>query len=218
MCERGGRLWLLVSVAALASAAGVARAFPVDARVQAVIDRSKRTQQTYALYDWEKVSRPGQPVAEHWSAEFNQGPQHRVETPEVRAVANCETGAGSSLLVALGRTESSPDMARTACGISTRAPFTDETWLGEVETPFGKADRIQLTDAQLIRTYDVTRDGVIVRTVFQALGPGRPEVLSSHAVAVLPEVPAGNLFDDASLQKSFVPEAYKVAPGPESLR
>lgn len=198
----------------LAAQAGAAQAFQMDARAQAVIDRSKGTRETYALYDWETVSRPGQPVAQHWSAEFNEGALHRVETPEVRAVANCETGAGSSLLVALDRRDSAPDMARTACGISTKTALVDQKWLGEVDTPFGRADRIQLTDAQLIRTYDVTKQGVIVRSEFHLRGPGEPEVLSSRAVAVLPELPAGGLFDDASLEQSFVPDAYKAAPKP----
>jgi hypothetical protein len=204
----------VLAAAALTMQAGAVQAYEVDAQTQAVIDRSKTTQQTYALYEWERVIRPGGPPAENWSAEFNRGPLHRVETPEVRAVANCETGAGTQLMVSLDRKDSSDEMAKVACGISTRAALLDGRWLGEVDTPFGKADRIQLTDAQLIRSYDVTKTGVIVRSEFHARGPGEPLVLASHAVAVLPDVPTGNLFDDASLEQSFVPDTYKTAPKP----
>lgn len=214
MPRLGGLTRLLLAAGILAVQAGAAHAFEVDAQTQAVIDRTKAARQTYALYEWGRHNRPGEPPVEQWSAEFNQGAVHRVETPEVRVVANCETGAGVVLLVPLGRRDAEPDVGKVACGISTRADLLDGKWLGEVDTAFGKADRIQLTDAELIRTYDVTKAGVIVRTEFHARGPGEPEVVASHAVAVLPELPPGALFDDASLDQSFVSDAYKTAPKP----
>jgi hypothetical protein len=208
------KLGVLIAAGASLLLAGAAQAYEVDPRVQAVIDRSKAARQTYALYVWGRTTHPGAPPVEQWSAELNQGAFHRVETPQVRVVANCETGAGVVFMIATATREASPDTGKTACGISTRAALLDGAWLGEVDTPFGKADRIQLTDAELVRTYDVTKAGVIVRTEFHARGPGEPEVVSSHAVAVLPEIPAGAVFDDALLEQSFVPAAYKAAPKP----
>jgi hypothetical protein len=203
-----------LAAALLSALAGAAQAYAVDAQAQAVIDRSKAARQTYALYEWTRISRPGEQPVEQWSAEFNHGGRHRVEIPQIRVIADCDTGAGVVFTVPLQRREPSPDTAKVACGISTEAELLAGKWLGEVDTPFGVADRIQLTDAQLVRTYDVIKSGVIVHTEFHARGPGEPEVLSSRAVAVLPELPAGDLFSDASLDRSFVPEAYKTAPKP----
>jgi hypothetical protein len=52
--------------------------------VAAVVDRTKSTRATYAIYTWIRISRLGQPPHEEWSAEFNSGALHRVETPRDR--------------------------------------------------------------------------------------------------------------------------------------
>lgn len=204
----------IAAAAVLFAVAGAAHAGEVDPKAQAVIARSKAARQTYALYEWGRVVAPNGEVRETWSAEFNRGRLHRVEVPIVRLIADCDGESGTYYQVNDGKTVQSPDVAKTACGISTTAPFVDGKWLSEVDTPFGKADRIELTDDELVRTYDVTRSGVIVATVFHARTTGMPEVLRSRAVAVLPQLPAEDMFDEASLAKSYVPDAYKTAPKP----
>ena len=62
------------------------------AKVEAIIARSKLTRATYAVYAWNKMQHPEQPAVEEWSAEFNSGSLHRVETPRDRVIADCAAG------------------------------------------------------------------------------------------------------------------------------
>lgn len=128
----------------------------VDApKVQAVIERSKKVRTTYAVYQWQRITLEGAPVREEWAAEFNSGNLHRVETVPGRAVANCETMTGSYLSLARQTVATGPRYADGACGIATWRPLVGQTWLGVVQTPFGKADRVRLVDSDYIRTYDI---------------------------------------------------------------
>jgi hypothetical protein len=184
---------------------------PTD-RVQQVIERSKTTRKTYALYMWMRIEHPGMTPVDEWSAEFNAGALHRVETPRDRLIADCARMTGTHRFLPTGKTRSGSDIALTACGISTRAPFHETEWLGTVDTRFGKADRVRVTDAELVRTYDVSRDGVILRTVFEENSPTRTFVLLAEATAVLDKLPDAGMFDEQSLDKSFVPERFTRPP------
>lgn len=179
------------------------------AEFEDVVARTKTTQATYALYNWYRLTK-GSEVSEEWAAEFNFGDMHRVETPRDRIVANCKFGIGTWYSLVTGETVTSTDIAKTACGISTRAAFTSTAWKGAFSSPFGKVDRIQVTDAQVVRNYDVTLDGVIVVTKFQNLD-GTP-ALDTLGATIIHELPAGRMFEPSSLQQSFVPERYKIAP------
>lgn len=82
-----------------------------------------------------------------------------------------------------------------------------------VKTPFGTADRVALTDKDDVRTYDISPSGVIVRSTYVQNSPQAPLGLSSEAVSVLAELPAPDMFDKASLTRSYVPDRFKAAPG-----
>ena len=127
-------------------------------------------------------------------------------------VANCETMTGSYLSSATHAVTSGPRYADAACGIDMARPLVDQSWLGVVNTPFGKADRVRLADSEFIRTYDIDDSGVIVRAVYRKNAPGNPLLLVQVAVALSSTLPPGQLFDEASLQSSFVPEKYKNPP------
>lgn len=185
----------------------------LPAKVQEVIDRTKTTHVTYALYNWNRMAGPNG-MQEEWSAEFHSGDLHRVETPRDRVVANCQANTGSGLSLATGKTVSGAEWARSACGINTNRQFLDAEWLGVFPTRFGNADRIRLTDKDNIRTYNVRDDGVIVSTVYARNSPQMQVVLVSYGVEIKPELPEKDIFSEASLLKGAVPERYRVAPAP----
>lgn len=180
-------------------------------KVKAAVDRSKTTQATYAAYYWTELSHDGQPTQE-WAAEFHAGDKHRVETPRDRVIADCRAQTGSALSLVTGKTVEGPSVARVACGINTNKAFTAVEWKGVVRTPYGEADRVVLTDKDNIRTYDISPAGVIVRTTFTKNSPEAPVELSSEAVGVLSELPSLDIFDQASLARSYVPDHFKTIP------
>jgi hypothetical protein len=167
---------------------------------------------TYSLYLWNWVTPPGEPPSEGWSAEFHSGELHRVETPRDRLVANCRTGTGFAYSIESGRILEGEWIARTACGIDTNTTFAAAEWKGLVQTPFGPADRIRIVTSELIRRYDVSPGGVLLGTTFYDNSPGETERLVNWAVAVENRLPARDMFDKASLDRSFVPERYKRSP------
>lgn len=182
-------------------------------QVKAVVDRTKATTATYALYSWNEMNTDGQPV-EEWAAEFHSGDKHRVETPRDRVIADCKAQTGVALNLATNEIVEGPVVAKGACGISTARPFTAAEWLGSTRTPFGSADRVRLEDKDNVRTYEISQTGVILRATYADNTADRPLRLSSEAVAVLAELPEPDIFDRASLHRSVVPDRFKTAPKP----
>ena len=86
------------------------------AKVEAIIARSKLTRATYAVYFWNKMQHPDQPVVEEWSAEFNADSLHRVETPRDRVIADCAVQKGMHLSLPTGNIVTGPQVAAEACG------------------------------------------------------------------------------------------------------
>ena len=96
--------WFVAAATVLAAFSAPAMAeTPGDtAKVAAIIARTKLTRTTYAAYFWNRIERAGQAPVEEWSAEFNAGPRHRVETPRDRVVADCAAQSGSAWSIARG--------------------------------------------------------------------------------------------------------------------
>lgn len=178
----------------------------------AVLERTKTTKATYALYSWNKITPVDQPPSEEWSAEFNDGPSHRVETPRDRLIANCVEMSGSYYSLTSGKTVSGPAVAGAACGINTDKPMISIRYIGHVADPDGDAERVEVVDADNIRTYDVTSDGILVRTIYALNTPAKPIVLDVESAAVLRSLPQEGIFEPASLSSSVVPDQYKKAP------
>lgn len=183
------------------------------ARVETIIARSKLTQTTYAVYFWSRIQRPGEKAVEEWSAEFHSGSLHRVETPRDRLIADCAARTGVYLSLTTGKLITGPQVAGVACGISTNQKFLALESLGRIKTHFADADRVRVTDSELVRTYDISDDGIILRTIFETNEAKRQVVLENEAVEIARSLPESNMFDEASLSTSFVPEKFKVAPG-----
>lgn len=200
-------------ISALAAAGLSACSAPSeDPRVAEVVARTRTTKATYALYSWNRITKPGEAPVGEWSAEFHAGVLHRVETPRDRLVADCAAGKGWRLSVASGEVEEGPQYARSACGIDANFDVRSSAWVAHVATPFGRADRVRFTDRTYIRTYDISADGVILKSSYLANRADRAPVIVSEAVAVSKELPEAQIFDPASLRRSVVPERYLTAP------
>ena len=185
-------------------------------KAEAIISRSKLTRETYSVYSWNRIQPPGQKAVEEWSAEFNSGSLHRVETPRDRLIADCAAHTGTYLSLVTGNVITGPQVAGVACGINTNRQFLSVEALGRVKTRFADADRVRVADTENVRTYDISDDGIILRTIFETNDAKRSTVLDVEAVAVTHSIPGPNMFDEASLASSFVPDRFKVAP--KSLR
>ena len=175
----------------------------------AILNRTKTTAATYALYSWNKITPVDKLSFEEWSAEFNDGPLHRVETPRDRVVANCVERSGFYYSPTTGKTFSGPAVAGSACGINTDKPIISIRYIGRVVDPGGAADRVEVVDADNIRTYDVTSDGILIRTIYALNSAKKPIVLDVETAAIIRALPQQDIFDAASLRLSVVPDEYK---------
>jgi len=194
----------------LASAAASATPQMNDDRAEQLIAKSRTTSVTYSLYNWNVIARPNQPSKEEWAAEFNEGSQHRVETPRARIIADCAALKGTYLDLESGRTISNSQVARIACGISSSKPILSAKWLERINSRFGSLDRIKVTDDSVIRTYDIADNGVLVNATISDLD-GTLQ-LKNWAVDLVPSLPETGIFSEASLARSVVPEKYKQRP------
>lgn len=199
---------LLLAVAASVSA--TAPPTLVDPRVTAITARTRESRATYALYNWTRITRPGRDPIEEWAAEFNRGAMHRVETPRDRIVADCAAMTATYYNVLTGEESTGSDIAKTACGIDSTLPNVRSTWLGRSETQFGPADRILIERSDGIRTYAVADNGAIIAE--SITNPAGVRILTNAAVAVLPTLPADDIFSTDSLQSSVVPDEFKAKP------
>lgn len=202
---------LVLSVPALAAPAPA----PDDtARAKAVITRTKTARATYAIYTWTVIRLKGADPVEEWSAEFNSGKLHRVETPRDRVVADCQRKTGAHRSLADGTTRFDGPIANTACGIAYDDAIRQVAWLGKHPSPWGEVDRVRLWGAGLIRTYDVTKAGVIVSSTFAPEDNPGKAMLEMRTVALEKRLPGGKIFTRASLARSVVPVKFTLPPQP----
>lgn len=210
------RRWVLPAALVLTAPALAAPPAAPDTSAQAwaVIKRSKTAKTTYAVYTWNVIRLKGADPVEEWAAEFNSGNLHRVETPRDRVVADCARmdGAHRSLIDETVKTGSR--VANSACGIFHDDSIRQVAWLGAFPSPWGEVDRVRLTGAGLIRTYDVTKAGVIVASLFANEDKPDKPVLEQRTVALEKRLPAGKIFNRASLAKSAVPPKFTLPPQP----
>lgn len=208
------RCWALAAALVLSAPAAAAPAPDDTAQAKAVITRSKTTRATYAVYTWMIVRLKGAEPVEEWSAEFNSGKLHRVETPRDRVVADCQRKTGAHRSLADGTTKTGQTIANTACGIAYDDAIRQIAWLGKFPSPWGEVDRVRLWGAGLIRTYDVTKAGVIVSSTFAPEDNPGKAMLEMRTVALEKRLPKGAIFTRASLARSVVPVKFTLPPQP----
>jgi hypothetical protein len=200
----------LLLAATLAQAAPPPAADPSIERALPVLERTKTTRATYALYSWAWVEDADGGNRDGWLAEFHRGGLHRVETPDVRVVADCDAQTGTAVDVRSGERSTGRHFALIACGINTARPMREATWLGSGPSRFGPVDRLRIVDDEEERFYAVDRDGILVGAEIHT--PGGGWCLQSEPLAVERSLPEGDLFSVVSLDRSFVPEHFRRAP------
>ena len=184
-------------------------------KVKEVVDRTKVSPAIYSNYGITTVVLDDGTTKTDWGAEFNDGiHRHRVEVSLARLVADCQAMTGSMISLVRNESHSGPSVAQAACGIDTSSNITDSAYLGVMQTPWGRADRVRLTVGEVARVYDVNKDGVIVSEAWYKGASDAKVILKNTVIAVLPTVPSHDMYDEASLQKSFTPDQYKAAPKP----
>ena len=198
-----------LGIAALSIGACSQAAEPIDDEVLALIERTRTTTETYSLFTWNWITEPDQAARQEWSAEFNDGPLHRVETPRMRIVANCAQHTGSYLDVSTGERGSGPRVAGAACGIQANAAMLAARITAHVTGRFGPTTQIEVRDPDYVRTYEVAENGALVgATISDASGRLH---LKAAALALTDNVPEG-IFTEKSLSVSAVPESYRRSP------
>lgn len=184
----------------------------IDARALAVFERTKTTTATYALYSWNWVQDPEGNIRSEWAAEFHDGALHRVETPAARLVANCLTGDGTIYDVASGDRWSEEWVAKAACGINSNIELRALEWVGQADSRFGPLETIRLIDAVNTRYYVVDTKGVLIASEYFSRHDHVANCLQSEPLAVESRLPRDDLFTEASLEHSAVPEKFRQAP------
>jgi hypothetical protein len=186
-----------------------AHAGDIPQNVRAVLEKTRKTRATYSLYTWNRLGEKNIYDIEEGSAEFHSGDLHRVETPRERIVANCEEMTGELFSVISDKTVEGSKVAGAACGINANADILAAELLGTVQTHFGKAQRVRITDANHVREYDVSKDGVLLRTTYRENRPGGALLVLSEVVKFERSVPDKTMFDKASLSKSYLTEYFE---------
>lgn len=200
----------LLLLTAFAQATAAPAAGDEAARALAVLERTKTTRATYALYLWAWMEDADGGLRDEWAAEFHSGARHRVETPDVRIVADCDAQTGTALVVASGERITGRQVSQVACGINTVQPILEAAALGSLASRFGAVDRLRIVDADAERFYAVDRDGILVGAeIYRLRGRG---CLQNEPLAVERTLPDGDLFSEESLERSFVAERYRRAP------
>lgn len=205
----GNRVRALVSllfVAAVAGGGEGAAAGEVSPEAESVLRSTKTTTATYSLYIWNRITKPQEVPVEEGAVEFHAGDLHRVETPRDRLIADCRKMTGTYLSVETGKLIEGPQVAHATCGINTNSEILSAEVEGEVRTRLGKAKRIRITDAQNIRVYDVSEDGVLLRSTYQENRPNGAVLIVAEGVRLDKSVPDPAMFDRASLERSYFPE------------
>ena len=199
-----GSLVGFLTASAVAGAAADNQTRAID-----VLERTRTTQATYVVYTKDYVTIPGEEPFEGWSAEFHSGDLHRVDSSAARLIANCRERTGWGIQLKTGERFEGSRVANAACGINSNFELASAEWLGVIETPFGVADRVRVTDEHNVRTYDVLKNGAILRAVYAAKDGSQNVQVRQETLAVSDEVANLRVFDPATLDQSFVPDKYK---------
>lgn len=176
-----------------------------NAAALAVLERTKTASATYTIHIWNRVTNPNEPAFEEASAEFHKGELHRIETPRDRVVADCRAQTGAHLSVETGEITEGPRIAAFACGINTNFPMLSIELLPDVETKFGVAQRVRVTDKQNIREYSILENGALAKTTYTENRPDGQVLIVAEAILLDDRVPENMMFDKASLERRYLP-------------
>jgi hypothetical protein len=199
-------LALAVAASALVNSPTTAHSVAAS-EVNSIIKRTQTTQATYGLVSTNEIRRDDRTIHE-FAAEYNQGDLHRVETPRDRIVSNCRTGWSAHLDIATGLVTLSDGIAAVACGIWTGDVVHSAEMTGTRPSEFGSLQLLKITTYASARTYEVAPNGAIVgETITDQNGKLR---LITRAISLSEQLPPGDIFSEASLARSVVPDELKM--------
>jgi hypothetical protein len=203
---------LLLAILVTPSISTQSQAKPaIDKRAAEVFLRTRRVSTTYAVYQWNEVADNLHTGRSEWAAEFHSGKMHRVETPSVRVVADCSTLAGFMYDVAKKQVIADPSAGAYACGINLGAIPRVLEFVRQVRSVYGPLDVIHVIDDRDDRFYGVSAAGVIITTDYTSLKDDG-HCLQGTTIALSDKLPQGDLFSEASLNETAVPEKYRTEP------
>lgn len=179
---------------------------PIEPDAEKVIALTRETRENYSVFIWYTITDQLGLPREEWAAEFNRGNMHRVETPHVRIVADCETMTGSSFYVPSGEIYRNPKVARTACGIQANSKIISAKVTGTSNGQYGTVTSLRIVDNEAVRTYEVASNGAIINGTIDDRNNGGG--LTGRTLAMLEDAP-DDIFTEESLFESAVPEEYQ---------
>jgi hypothetical protein len=185
---------------------------PIPRDIIELIEKTRTTQSTYSLYTWNNLTPPDGRVLEEWSAEFHSGKYHRVETPRDRVVADCEAMTGTHLNLATSKFEEGENIAKAACGVNANQKILAARRIQPIETKFGAGEGIEIIDPRQVRTYYVSKEGVLLAATISGKEKDRPLWLKNRVIQLENTLPAQDIFSFESLSRSVVPERWKQPP------
>jgi hypothetical protein len=77
------------------------------------------------------------------------------------------------------------------------------------KTSFGEVKMIEINDSESRRTYDVSKDGILLAATISDKGKDGKVRLINKATRVSRQIPSGDIFTDKSLGRSVVAEKYR---------
>lgn len=169
-----------------------------------VVNSTRETRSNFIVISEALVAFEGMKPRVLVSGEFHSGVHHRMEDPDNRVVANCETREGHQFFKPDLSMNSGPEIAGGACGIGPYSADATVAFMGEIETKFGTASRVQITDAKFQRTYDVMPNGAIVRNEWRLQGADGAVAFKAEAKHYCKKRLPKSAFAKASLGNSFL--------------
>jgi len=175
---------------------------PDSTAAQQLIDWTKNNRARYTVVSRNEIPRDDATIYE-FSAEFNEGDLHRVETPRDRVVTNCRTGWIAHLNVATGEITHDAPLSGVACGIYTGDKMVSAEISSAKSSKFGPIKQLHLKTASgLTRIYGVASNGAIVAE--QIIDPAGKTLIVMTALSLSDRLPSVDLFTEASLSKSAI--------------
>jgi hypothetical protein len=208
---------IIAGVAALTSTGASDARSALRDKVWEVVQRTKTTRATYTTYVWNWIKGEDGSPPNPWRARFHDGDRARLEGWEHRSIADCGSGRGVAISNDPKGRHAGASVGRYTCGIDTTERFKSAAYLGLVDTPWGRADRIRLVVGQTARVYDVDKEGIVVGETWYDTSPyaTRPAdrvILHQTIFAVLHTVPSHDMFEERSLRKAYTPAQFQAPP------
>ena len=201
----------------LAASGAVSANENIDAKAQEVIERTRTTTFTHAVYYRTHSFLNGTGPKDWWSAVFHRGTLFRTEGAWTRSVADCAGQTGTQVALRVRKDRGNiysvdPKYAKQACGISADREILSAKWLGQKPGRFGLTDLIEISEKKGSYIYSVGQRGEILGVTVTHRGDAKPIV--TEAVLVEYQLPADDIFSRESLRHSIISKTFKELAAP----